>query len=62
MKRDLLETVVVGLEKRKGEWPKIADDLAPDVSYSFISKVGRRKYESDPSYRKLELIAKYLAA
>ncbi len=60
MKNDLLQTVASGLAKLKGEWPQIAADLAPNVSYSFISKVGRRQYESDPSYRKLQLIAEYL--
>lgn len=57
---DLLETVVMGLERRKGDWPKIAKDLKPNVSYSMISKLGRRKYDSDPSHRKLRLIAEYL--
>lgn len=57
---DLMETVVTGLEKRKGEWPKIAAELKPNVSYSMISKLGRRKYDSDPSHKKLRLIAEYL--
>lgn len=61
MKNDLLETVVTGLEARKGDWKKIAADLAPDISYSFIAQMGRRKYESEPSYSRLKLIAKYLS-
>lgn len=57
---DLAKTVVEGLRARKGRWKQIASDLAPVVSYSFISQLGRGTYKSSPSYRKLKAIADYL--
>lgn len=61
MLEDLLETVRKALEARKGEWPQIAAALSPDVSYSFISKLGRGQYKSEPSYKTLKLLHDYLA-
>ena len=60
MKPDLKQQVVAGLQARKGHWKAIAEALAPEVSYSFISQLGRNKYGSDPSYAKLKLIAEHL--
>lgn len=57
---DLLREVREGLQARKGEWKKIADDLSPDVSYSWISKVGAGDYDSDPSHRRLSIVRTYL--
>lgn len=57
---DLYREVQQGLAARRGEWPRIADDLKPDVSYSWISKVGNDDYESAPSYKKLRLVQTYL--
>jgi hypothetical protein len=57
---DLLQEVTVGLGTRKGEWQRIADDLAPHVSYSMIEKLGRDRYESSPTIGKLEKIAWWL--
>lgn len=60
MENDLLETVVAGLAQRKGDWKRISSELSPLVSYSLIAALGRGKYDSDPSYKKLKLIAAYL--
>lgn len=57
---DLLSEVQRGLAARRGEWPKIAEDLKPDVSYSWISKVGNGDYQSAPSYKRLQLVKNYL--
>lgn len=57
---DLLKEVREGLRARRGDWKRIAADLAPDVSYSWISKVGAGDYDSEPSYRRLQLVRAYL--
>ncbi len=57
---DLKEQVIAALRERKGKWKEIADALAPEVSYSLISQLGRGKYGSEPSYRKLKLVADHL--
>lgn len=59
MKDDLLRDVQVGLQKSKGEWRDIAEAV-PGVSYSWISKVARCKYNSAPSYERLKAVAEYL--
>ena len=56
---ELLKEVEKGLKKRKGDWLRIASDI-PNVSYSWISKVGRGKYRSAPSYKRLQAVAQYL--
>jgi|GEM_PF-7083625 len=58
----LLAEVTAGLAARKGDWVKIAEDLAPDVSYSMIARLGRGKYESSPTFRRLEIIVGWLRA
>lgn len=62
MSGGLLDEVIEGLRKRKGQWPKIADALKPDVSYSMISQLGRGKYTSSPTVGKLEKIVEWLRA
>jgi hypothetical protein len=62
MEVGLLTEVTEGLQRRKGHWPKIADALKPDVSYSMIAALGRGKYTSSPTLRKLERIAEWLRA
>lgn len=57
---DLLLEVQQGLRARRGDWKRIAADLSPDVSYSWISKVGNGDYGSEPSYRRLQLVRTYL--
>lgn len=57
---DLLTEVREGLKARRGDWKRIAADLAPDVSYSWIAKVGSGEYGSEPSYRRLQLVRTYL--
>jgi hypothetical protein len=57
---DLLSEVREGLKARRGDWKRIAADLAPDVSYSWISKVGADDYDSEPSYRRLQIVRTYL--
>ena len=57
---DLLREVREGLQARRGDWKRIAADLAPDVSYSWISKVGAGDYGSEPSYRRLSIVRTYL--
>lgn len=57
---DLLTEVTEGLRARKGEWPRIAAELSPDVSYSMIAKIGSGKYDSSPTIGKLERIAAWL--
>lgn len=59
MDESLLTEVISGLAARKGEWKRIADEL-PDVSYSWISQLGRGKYKSAPSYHRLRTVAEYL--
>jgi hypothetical protein len=56
---DLLKQVQDGLSARKGEWKKIAVEV-PEVSYSWISQVGRGNYTSEPSYKRLKAVADYL--
>lgn len=60
MDSDLTHTVIGALRAQKGNWKAIAEALAPDVSYSFISQLGRGKYKSAPSYRRLKLLADHL--
>ena len=57
---DLYQEVTKALQAKKGRWKQIASELAPDVSYSFISQVGRGKYASAPSYKKLKLVFEHL--
>lgn len=57
---DLLREVQEGLKARRGDWKRIASDLSPDVSYSWISKVGAGDYDSEPSYRRLQIVRTYL--
>lgn len=57
---DLKQQVIEALRARKGDWKDIAEALAPDISYSMISALGRGKYGSEPSYRKLKLMADHL--
>lgn len=60
MTQDLLQQVTDALQAKKGRWKQIASELSPDVSYSFISQVGRGKYKSAPSYKKLKAIFEHL--
>ena len=60
MENALVKEVTEGLAARKGEWPSIAEELAPDVSLSMIEKLGRGKYTSSPTIGKLERIAGWL--
>jgi hypothetical protein len=62
MTNDLQHQVIAGLAQRKGEWKKIANDLRGVVSYSLISQLGRGKYTSETSYKKLKAINEYLTA
>jgi len=57
---DLFAEVAAALRSRRGEWRKIADDLRPAVSYSWITKVGADDYASEPSYRRLLIVRNYL--
>jgi hypothetical protein len=57
---DLFAEVAEALRRRRGEWRKIADDLRPAVSYSWITKVGADDYASEPSYRRLLIVRDYL--
>lgn len=57
---DLIQKIVQELQKRRGSWKEIAEALQPDVSYSMISRLGRGKYESEPSLRKLRPLAAHL--
>lgn len=59
MSNDLLVRVQSKLAKRKGEWRKIAAAV-PGVSYSWIAKVGRGKYDSSPAYDRLKAVDGYL--
>lgn len=62
MTNDLQHQVIAGLAARRGEWKKIAEDLKGLVSYSLISQLGRGKYNSATSYKKLKAIYEYLHA
>lgn len=62
MSEDLLDVVTREIQSRKGRWPQIAAALAPEISYSFIEKIGRGSYGSDPSYKKLKLLHEYFRA
>ena len=59
MQDELFCEVQRGLAARKGEWRKISEAI-PGVSYSWISRVGRGKYESRPIYDRLRAVAEYL--
>ena len=61
MENDLLQEVQQSLNARKKDWPKIAEEV-PGVSYSWISQVGRGKYNSEPTYSRLKAVAEYLRA
>ena len=56
---DLLIEVQTGLAKRKGQWRQIADEVE-GVSFSWIAQVGRGKYESSPTYDRLQAVASWL--
>lgn len=56
---ELLQEVQSGLAARKGQWKQIADEV-DGVSYSWIAQVGRGKYESDPTYSRLQAVAIWL--
>ncbi len=60
MAQDLLADVQRELMARKGEWRQIAAAV-PGVSYSFIAQLGRGKYKSEPSYKRLVLLRDYFA-
>jgi hypothetical protein len=57
----LLQEVQIGIRSRKGEWKRMAAQI-PGVSYSWIAQVGRGKYNSAPSYQRLQAVAAYLRA
>ena len=59
MSKDLMTEVQQALEARKGDWKQIAAEV-PEVSYSWISQIGRGKYSSAPSYKKLRAVAQHL--
>lgn len=59
MEDRLITEVVAGLAARKGEWKRIAKEI-PDVSYSWIAQIGRGKYKSHPSHKRLVAVAEYL--
>ena len=61
MDEGLITEVVAGLAARKGAWKRIANDL-PGISYSWIAQLGRGKYKSEPSYKRLRAVAEYLRA
>lgn len=55
----LLKEVRTGLARHKGDWPRIAEAV-PEVSYSWLAKVGGGNYASSPIHTKLEAVAKWL--
>lgn len=57
---DLKQEVIKELGRRRGQWKRIAGHLAPDVSYSFISKLGRDQYPNDPTHKRLTKLADFL--
>lgn len=59
MENELLEEVQTGLSARRGQWKRIAAEI-PEVSYSWIAQVGRGKYESAPTYIRLQAVARWL--
>ena len=61
MENELLREVEEGLSARKGQWKQIAAEV-PEVSYSWISQVGRGKYSSEPAYSRLVAVAGWLRA
>ena len=60
MEDELFKEVQKQLKARQSEWREIADELAPDVSLSWIEKVGRGHYDSSPTYKRLQTVARYL--
>lgn len=58
MENTQLHTIIAGLAARKKEWRRIADESG--VSLSMIAQLGRGKYQSSPTVRKLEKIAAWL--
>lgn len=59
MSNDLKHEVQAGLKKHKGKWRQIASEIE-GVSYSWIAQVGRGKYESAPTYTRLQAVAQWL--
>ena len=46
-------------ERTPSEWQQIADALQ-GVSFSFVSKIAYGKYRSEPTYKRLAAVARYL--
>ena len=59
MKQDIEQYVRGRLAAAKGRWKVISQDLAPHVSYSMISKMGRGEYTASPTHKKLKILAEY---
>jgi hypothetical protein len=60
MDDDLFREVQAGLAARRDDWNKIAADLAPLVSRSWIYQVATGIYRSAPSYHRLQAVKTYL--
>jgi hypothetical protein len=56
---DLVKELQSELQSRRGEWKLIAENV-PGASYSWISKVGRGKYTSSPSYERIVAVLSFL--
>lgn len=57
---DLLQQVQKGLaERTRAELKTIADEV-PNVSFSWLSAVARGKYESSPTYDRLQAVRDWL--
>lgn len=60
MADDLLIEVQRGLQARRSQWATMAEQIEC-VSLSWIEKMGRGAYESEPSYRRLRAVAEWMA-
>lgn len=61
MEPDLLTEVRDGLDKRRGDWKRMAREI-DGVSYSWIQQLGSGNYKSAPSYARLLAVAQWMRA
>lgn len=62
MSDDLLTEVRAGLKKRAPAELRDIAEAVDGISFSWLSKLARGKYTSEPSYRRLRAVAEFMRA
>ena len=57
--QNLLDSVLAGLQERKGQWPQLA--RAAEVDYSWLTKLAQGRIR-DPGVHKIQRLADVMAA